>query len=57
MNSSAATKEGVVDLKVSYDMGWERKGNGRAYNSRSDIKKMKRSRIMRHELVIASSMR
>ena len=35
MNSSAATKEGVVDLKVSYDMGWERKGNGRAYNSRS----------------------
>ena len=24
LNSSAATKEGVLDLKVSYDMGWKK---------------------------------
>ena len=35
LNSSAADKESVVDLKASYDMGWQRKGSGRAYNSRS----------------------
>ena len=35
-NSSAANnQEGVVDLKASYDIGWQRKGIGRAYNSRS----------------------
>ena len=25
LNSSAATKEGAVDLKVTYDIGWEKK--------------------------------
>ena len=35
LNSSAANKEGVVDLKASYDMGWQRKGSDRAYNNRS----------------------
>ena len=35
LNSSAADKESVVDLKAGYDMGWQRKGSGRAYNSRS----------------------
>ena len=31
--TSAANKEVVVDLKANYDMGWQRKGSGRAYNS------------------------
>ena len=35
LNSSAANKEGVVDLKASCDMGWQRKGSGRAYNNKS----------------------
>ena len=35
LSSSAAYKEGIVDLKVSYGMGWQRKGSGREYNSRS----------------------
>ena len=35
LNSSAANTEGLVDLKASYDMGWQRKGSGRAYKSRS----------------------
>ena len=35
LNSSAANKEGVVYLKAIYDMGLQRKGSGRAYNSRS----------------------
>ena len=35
LNSSAANKEGVVDLKASYDTGRQGKGSGRAYNSRS----------------------
>ena len=34
-NCSPTNKEGAVDLKASYDMGWQRKGSGRAYNSRS----------------------
>ena len=36
LNSSAGSKEGAVDLKASYDMGWQRKSSGRAYNSRSE---------------------
>ena len=35
LNSSAANKEGVVDLKAICDMGWQRKGSGRAYNNKS----------------------
>ena len=35
LNSHAANNEGAVDLETGYDMGWERKGSGRAYNSRS----------------------
>ena len=34
-NRSAVNKEDAFDLKASYDMGWEKKGSGRAYNSRS----------------------
>ena len=33
--SAANNQEGVVDLKASYDLGWQRKGIGRAYISRS----------------------
>lgn len=33
--SSAAIKEGAVDLEASYDIDWQRKSSGRAYNSRS----------------------
>ena len=61
-NSSAANKEGVVDFKASYDMGWQRKSTGKAYNSSSGMlfwygQKEKRSWVMGHELVIASSVR
>ena len=35
LNSSATNKEGVLDLKANYDMGWQRKGSGRICNSRS----------------------
>ena len=35
LNSRAANKEGVVDLKANYHIGWQRKGSDRAYNSRS----------------------
>ena len=34
LNSSAANKVGIVDLKASYDRGWQRRGSGRAQNSR-----------------------
>ena len=27
--------EGPVELTASYDMGWQRRSSGRAYNSRS----------------------
>ena len=36
LNSSAASKESVVDLNASYDMDWQRQGSGRAHNSRSE---------------------
>ena len=32
---NAVNKEVVVDLKANYGMGWQRKGSGRACNSRS----------------------
>ena len=36
LNSSAASKESVVDLNASYDMDWQRQGSGRAHNNRSE---------------------
>ena len=35
LNSSAANKKGVADLKASCDIGWQRKGVGREHNNRS----------------------
>ena len=37
LNSSAANKKGVADLKASYDIGWQRKGVGREHNNRSRL--------------------
>ena len=60
--SSAVNKEHADDLKASHGMGWQRKGSGRPYNSRSGHgvligKKVRRSCVMEHELVIVNGLR